>query len=104
MVKGVPVATRHQGLTHQVACRHDRPGEESQVAGSDENGAGPPRLRVIRGDATPEELAALVVVLATRTAAAPPEPVRPRENWRKPTLRAPLAHGAGAWRASALPH
>lgn len=74
------------------------------MAGGDDIGEGPPRLRVIRGDATPEELAALFVVLATRTASTPPEPVRPRENWRKPTLRVPLAHGAGAWRASALPH
>jgi hypothetical protein len=76
------------------------------VAGSDETGGERPRLRVVRGDATPEEIAALVVVLAARTAAsaAPQEPVRPRENWRRPTLRAPLAHGAGAWRASGLPH
>ncbi|MEV5407918.1 acyl-CoA carboxylase epsilon subunit [Thermopolyspora sp. NPDC052614] len=74
------------------------------MAEGDEIVEGPPRLRVIRGDATPEELAALVVALAARAAPAPPEPVRARDNWRRPLLRAPLTHGAGAWRASALPH
>jgi hypothetical protein len=73
------------------------------VSEYDEPGGGPPRLRVIRGDATPEEIAALVVALATRTAPAK-RSVRPRGNWGRPVLRAPLAHGPGAWRASALPH
>jgi len=73
------------------------------VSENDEPGGDRPRLRVIRGDATPEEIAALVVALATRTAAPARPPVRPRANWRRPVLRAPLAHGPGAWRASALP-
>jgi len=78
-----------------------------QGLGADGAGGEPPRLRVVRGDATPEEIAALVVALAVRAGARPgpaSRPARPRANWRRPSLRAPLAHGPGAWRASALPH
>lgn len=73
------------------------------MSGTDEIGGERPRLRVIRGDATPEEIAALVVALAARAEPAA-RPARPRANWRRPRLRSPLVHGAGAWRASALPH
>jgi len=68
-----------------------------------------PVLRVVRGDATPEEIAALVaVVTAThaRAAASAAEPPAPRMSaWRDPArrMRQPLPHGPGAWRASALP-
>lgn len=61
-------------------------------------------LRIVRGDATPEEIAALVAVLAARrTAEAPAEPGP--QNWRNPArgMRKPLAPGKSAWRASALP-
>ena len=61
-------------------------------------------LRVVRGTASPEELAAVVAVLAARSggAAAEPEP-QPRSLWGAPQLRAPLATpGPGAWKASAL--
>jgi hypothetical protein len=40
--------------------------------------------RVIRGSPTPEELAALVVVLATVTAPTPPAPA-PRTLWGQPS-------------------
>ncbi|WP_157250560.1 acyl-CoA carboxylase subunit epsilon [Nonomuraea typhae] len=62
-------------------------------------------LRVVRGDATPEELAALVAVLAARQAAPAPEPRRQRESWRNPArgMRTRLAPGKSAWRMSALP-
>ncbi|WP_219465639.1 acyl-CoA carboxylase subunit epsilon [Nonomuraea rhizosphaerae] len=61
-------------------------------------------LRIVRGDATPEELAALVAVLATRRA-APEPPARRPQTWRNParTMRKPLAPGKSAWRMSALP-
>lgn len=67
-----------------------------------------PTLRVIRGDATPEEIAALVAVVsaANARATAPTEPPAPRmSSWRDPArrMRVPLPHGPGAWRASALP-
>jgi hypothetical protein len=63
-------------------------------------------LQVVRGDPTPEEIAALVAVLTARArAAAEPEPLRRRSAWSDPArrLRQPLSHGPGAWRAAALP-
>jgi hypothetical protein len=69
--------------------------------------AGRPVLRIVRGDATPEEVAALVAVLASRRPAAPvpPTATRPRSAWsdRSRLLRAPLSPAPGAWRRSALP-
>jgi hypothetical protein len=62
---------------------------------------------VIRGDASAEEIAALVTVLQTvASAAAAREPVRrARPEWsaHRRALRGPHAPGPGAWRASALP-
>jgi hypothetical protein len=61
-----------------------------------------PLLRVVRGEPTPEELAALVAVLASRGGGEPaPEPVR--SPWARPILR--QGTGAvpvhqGAWRES----
>ena len=62
-----------------------------------------PVLRVIRGDASPEEIAALLVVVSARaatavTAAAPP----PTSAWadRGSLMRQPLRPRPGAWRAS----
>ena len=62
-------------------------------------------LRVIRGDATPEELAAVVALLtaASSGGAAAPEP-EVRSLWAAPQLRGALHAGPGAWRASGLPH
>lgn len=61
-------------------------------------------FRVVRGTPTPEELAALVgVLMGRRATAAPPRPVPSR--WRRSALPStPLRAGAGAWKASALPH
>jgi acyl-CoA carboxylase epsilon subunit len=59
-------------------------------------------LRVVSGQPTPEELAALVVVLSAQPPApAPAAPTRP-SGWadRAAAIRAPLAPGPGAWRAS----
>jgi hypothetical protein len=66
-----------------------------------------PVLRVVRGDATPEELAALVAVLAAAggaEGAADPRDASP-SRWtdHAASVRAPLQPGPGAWRASALP-
>ena len=64
-----------------------------------------PLLRVVRGNPTPEELAALVAVVSTRgTGGGDPEPAAAPSLWSRPQLRAPLSAGAGAWRASGLPH
>jgi hypothetical protein len=67
---------------------------------------GRPVLRVIRGDATPEEIAALLAVVTARArAVAEPPPRRAPAAWsdRALTMRAPAAPGPGAWRASAWP-
>jgi hypothetical protein len=64
-----------------------------------------PVLRVVRGDATPEEVAALVAVLLSRPAAEEPPPRPAPSAWsdRSRLLRGPLFPGPGAWRRSALP-
>lgn len=78
-----------------------------------DDSASRPLSRVVRGEPTAEELAALTVVLAARAAAASAasatsaeKPPEPRSEWRDkaPLLRRPLRHGPGAWRASARPH
>ncbi|TDB90119.1 acyl-CoA carboxylase subunit epsilon [Actinomadura sp. KC216] len=72
-----------------------------------------PFLQVVRGDAGPEEIAALVAVLAARARAAAaadaPEAARP-SRWadrsrlvRNTFAGEPRPRGPGAWRASALP-
>jgi acyl-CoA carboxylase epsilon subunit len=68
-----------------------------------------PALRVVRGEPTPEELAALVTVLVARATAVPDtgscsDPARPAWQDRARYLRTTLPHGAGAWRASAWPY
>ena len=63
-----------------------------------------PLLTVVRGEPTPEQLAAVIAVVSARAAggAEGEEPVV-RSPWGRPSLRAPLTPGPGAWRASALP-
>ncbi|HXT89374.1 MAG TPA: acyl-CoA carboxylase subunit epsilon [Trebonia sp.] len=70
----------------------------------------PPFLRVVRGDATAEEIAALTATLmavaAARSQSAGPAQQEPvRSNWNAPArlLRAPVHPAAGGWRRSALP-
>jgi hypothetical protein len=65
----------------------------------------PPVLRVIRGDATPEEIAAVVAVLLARPAVDEPSPRRAPSAWadRSRLLRRPLFPGPDAWRRSGLP-
>jgi hypothetical protein len=64
-----------------------------------------PALQVIRGDATAEEIAALLAVVAARCGRRSGGPPAPSSAWddRSNALRTLLAHGPGAWRASALP-
>jgi hypothetical protein len=69
-------------------------------------GEGVPFLRVVKGDPTPEELAALVAVLASVGDPAKTPTRRTPPQWNAPrSLHRPAhPHGPGAWRASALPH
>jgi hypothetical protein len=63
-----------------------------------------PVLRVVKGDPTPDELAALIGVLASLGgAAAPPPPRTP--DWNAPRRLQRTVHpsGPGGWRASGLP-
>jgi hypothetical protein len=72
--------------------------------------AGTPYLSVVRGDASAEEIAALVATLtavaAARSAAAASAGAPPvTHNWnsRARLLRSPVHPSAGGWRRSALP-
>ncbi|AGM03528.1 acyl-CoA carboxylase subunit epsilon [Amycolatopsis sp. NPDC058340] len=65
-----------------------------------------PLLRVVRGNPDDAELAALTAVVAAAAGARAPEPAPKRDSWwadKASLVRAPLAPGEGAWRASALP-
>ena len=65
-----------------------------------------PLLRVVRGDPTPEELAALVTAVAAVSANADDRRrARPRSAWADPARlhRRPLAHGPDGWRRHGLP-
>ena len=69
-----------------------------------ESGPAAPLLRVVRGDPSDEELAALVAVVAT--AGSPtPSPVTSPSNWAASARRARAFEPAtwGSWRTSALP-
>ncbi len=65
-----------------------------------------PLLRVVRGNPSAEELAALVAVVAARASAAADAEPAARPLWGRPVLRAAatseLTPGPGAWRASGL--
>jgi hypothetical protein len=70
---------------------------------SDERPAAP-LLKVVNGDATPEEIAAIVAVFASLGGAAEPPPRRSPEwqaHHRK--MRVTLTQGPGGWRSSGLP-
>ena len=78
------------------------------MSASEASTADRPPLRLVRGDATPEEVAAIVAVLAAAGGgeAAPGDGGRRVSRWAAPQgrVRPPVAHGPGAWRGSALPH
>jgi hypothetical protein len=63
-------------------------------------------LQIVKGDPTPEELAALITVLAARSTTAPAADESERAGnwatyWRN--ARTPFHPGPGQWRASAHP-
>ncbi|HET7327371.1 MAG TPA: acyl-CoA carboxylase subunit epsilon [Nocardioidaceae bacterium] len=72
-----------------------------------EVGSEVPLLRVVKGEPTDEELAALTAVVAGRAAAAAaierPAPRRSEWGAHHRKLRRIHRHGPGAWRAAALP-
>jgi hypothetical protein len=64
-----------------------------------------PMLKIVKGDPTPEELAALVAVISSIGSGTPAPPERRTPEWsahhRK--VRATFAPGPGGWRSSGLP-
>nr|WP_179423753.1 acyl-CoA carboxylase subunit epsilon [Pedococcus badiiscoriae] len=62
-------------------------------------------MRLVHGDATPEEVAAVLAVLSAVTAGAPEPAPRHTSQWssRERAMRRPLHPGPGAWRASGWP-
>jgi hypothetical protein len=61
-----------------------------------------PLLRIVRGEPTPEELAALVAVLSARSGGSEPAPEPAPSAWGRPGsgVRGALPTYAGAWRES----
>jgi len=64
-----------------------------------------PVLRVLTPGTTPEEVAAIVAVLAALGDDDQAPPPRRTPEWSRPgrAHRTPVAHGPGGWRASGLP-
>ena len=65
-----------------------------------------PVIRIVRGNPTPEELAALVAVLVAAGGSGDPEAPRASRGWSSPAARLHSpAYGPrpGGWRASGLP-
>ncbi|WNV74822.1 acyl-CoA carboxylase subunit epsilon [Geodermatophilus sp. DSM 44513] len=87
---------------HPSFDRGDPPGPHSSRP-HDELASAPPLLRVVRGEPTAEELAALTVVVAAlaqrRRPRRRPAPVG-AWSWPADGHRRPLQPGPGGWRAS----
>lgn len=62
-------------------------------------------IKVVRGEPSAEELAAIVVVLRAQVK-ADLEKNKSKSEWNSPhrLARSYFAHGVGMWRRSALPH
>ena len=63
-----------------------------------------PLLKVVKGDPTPEEVAALITVISSLTTDEVP-PKRRTPEWSAPhrLVRAHCAPGPNGWRSSSLP-
>ena len=72
---------------------------------SGDEAADRPLLRVVRGEPTPEELAALLAVLSARDSSGGPTPAAVRSAWsdRAGLVRKPPAPGPGQWTRSSRP-
>ena len=62
-------------------------------------------LVLVKGNATPEEVAAVVAVLSAASAGSSEPQPTPRSEWASNArkVRTTYPHGPGGWRASALP-
>ena len=89
---------------HQAGDAAAQEAREHPAVSDDEQRT--PLLRVVKGDATPEEVAALVaVLLGVASGGCADAEAAPRPEWSAPhrTVRRPLLSGPGGWRSSALP-
>jgi hypothetical protein len=83
-------------------------GDDVSTSSTGEGEGHTPILRVVKGDLSPEELAALVAVVAARNAAAAHAAARttpkPRSEWGHPARQVRAAHSFGPdrWRRSAF--
>jgi hypothetical protein len=79
-----------------------RPGGRPEPAKGGEDGVLPPLLRVVRGEPTPAELAALTVVVAAMSQRRPRRRPTPVGAWasRTDAVRPALQVGPGGWRAA----
>ena len=82
-----------------------RPAEEAAPADSAPAGsapAGPPVLAVVKGEPTPEELAALTAVVLSLDGGAPAAPAKPgARHWiRRQQLQLAPKPGPGSWKRS----
>ena len=77
----------------------------SDTEGTSGQASSQPPLRLVRGDATPEEVAALLAVLSAASGGAEAPAARHTSQWasRERAVRRPLSPGRGAWRASSWP-
>jgi Acyl-CoA carboxylase epsilon subunit len=89
----------------------DNPSQDPQAQDPQGQEAPGTPLRLVRGNASPEELAALVALLAAIPALATGEDVldpadRSASRWstRRRVFHSTYPHGPGGWRASAFPH
>ena len=77
---------------------------ENETTGAEATGAAPPVAPAIlvRGDATPEQLAALVAVLSAASGGEEPASDGSTSTWaaHSAAMRHPVNHGPGAWRTS----
>ena len=80
----------------------DARGSEAEERLSDTSAT--PQLTVLSKNTSPQEIAALVVALATLQPTTAPPP-QPRSRWAHPArmTRRPLAPGHDGWRTSGLP-
>jgi hypothetical protein len=79
--------------------------QDSSAVGEPAEPASKPLLRVVKGNPTPEELAALVAVIAARSAAGTPakKPLRSEWGHQARAVRGPHRPGPDAWSRAALP-
>jgi len=79
--------------------------QESSAVEEPAEPASKPLLRVVKGNPTPEELAALVAVVAARSAAGTPAKKPLRSEWGHPARAVRGVHrpGTDAWSRAALP-